>query len=248
MKKRSMLPFLLGIFVATANITVCAEEPINSSPDLSGEFWNMGYDNGADVVYPFLPGTFDVPWEKQTDAENLQYLISSGDNPGAKGLKWWVNSGFDDATKLAYLNTIKNVSRDASLWVINSPLSLEEKSTYFRSHDLRGQGSDVLQWWFENIGNKLTTGQTKKTDAYNYDWYTRSVLNTLEGVKVVTIGTDRYYIGKADLDRNVAAGKITVKTSQWLLDGAPPETAQTVYLYSAASVESLGCKLWNLAE
>lgn len=130
---------------------------------------------------------------------------------------------------------------------MNSALSLEEKSTYFRSHDLRGHGSDVLLWWFENIGSGLTTEQTKKTDSNNYEWYTRSVLNTLEGVEVVTIGEDRYYIAKADLEENIAAGKITTTSKRVWIDGAP-ESAWTVYFYSAPSVKSLGCKLWNLAE
>lgn len=238
---------LLCLLLSGISINVCAAEPADASDNLEEEVWDLGYDNGADTVYPFLPATFNIPWDKQTDAENLQYLIASGDAPGAEGLKWWVNSGFDDATKLAYLNTIENTSREASLWVMGSALSLEEKSTYFRSHDLRGQGSDVLLWWFDNIGSKLTTGQTRKTDAYNYSWYTRSVLNTLEGVEVITIGEDRYYIAKADLDRNIAAGNIATKTKTLWWEGAR-ENAWTAYFYSAASVESLGCKLWNLAE
>ena len=247
-KARSIIAgSLLFTLLSGISITVCATEPADTSENAEEEFRDPGYDNGADVVYPFLPATFNVPWDKQTDAENLQYLLASGDAPGAEGLKWWVNSGFDDATKLAYLNTLKNVSRDTSLWVINSSLSPEQKSAYFRSHDLRGQGSDVLLWWYDNIGSKLTTGQTRKTDANNYEWYTRSVLNTLEGVEVVTIGEDRYYIAKADLDRNIAAGKIEVKTKTLWWEGAP-ESAWTAYFYSAASVESLGCKLWNLAE
>ncbi|MCI8453309.1 MAG: hypothetical protein HFE84_01645 [Lachnospiraceae bacterium] len=249
--RKKAVSILVGILLCTLlsgiSITVCAAEPTDTSSSLEEESWDLGYDNGADMVYPFLPSTFNVPWDKQTDEENLQYLIDSGDAPGAEGLKWWVNSGFDDVTKLTYLNTIKNTGRDASLWVIGSALSLEEKSTYFRSHDLRGQGSDVLLWWFDNIGSKLTTEQTRKTDAHNYEWYTRSVLNTLEGVEVVTIGESRYYIAKADLDKNIAAGNITTKTKTVWWEGAP-ENAWTVYLYSAASVESLGCKLWNLAE
>ncbi|WWR15744.1 hypothetical protein V1224_14915 [Lachnospiraceae bacterium JLR.KK008] len=249
--RKKVISLIAGIMFCTlfsgVSITVRATEPADTSSEFEDDSWDPGYDNGADTVYPFLQSTFNVPWDKQTDEENLQYLIASGDTPGAEGLKWWVNSGFDDATKLAYLNTIKNTSRDTSLWVMNSSLSLEEKSTYFRSHDLRGHGSDVLLWWFDNIGNKLTTEQTRKIDSYNYEWYTRSVLNTLEGVEVVTIGEGRYYIAKADLDRNTAAGNITTKTKTLWWEGAP-ESAWTAYFYSAASVESLGCKLWNLAE
>ena len=248
--RKKMLSAIAGIllYISLSGVspTVCAAEPLDAEA-LDGESWDMGYDNGADVVYPFLPAKFNVPWDKQTDEENLQYLIASGDSPGAEGLKWWVNSSFDDATKLAYLNTISNTGRDSSLWVMNSALSLEEKSTYFRSHDLRGHGSDVLLWWFENIGSGLTTEQTKKTDSNNYEWYTRSVLNTLEGVEVVTIGEDRYYIAKADLEENIAAGKITTTSKRVWIDGAP-ESAWTVYFYSAPSAKSLGCKLWNLAE
>ena len=105
----------------------------------------------------------------------------------------------------------------------------------------------MLLSWFDNIGSKLTTGQTRKTDAYNYSWYTRSVLNTLEGVEVITIGEERYYIAKDDLDRNIAAGNVAIKTETQWWEGAR-ENAWTAYFYSAASVESLGCKLWNLAE
>ena len=66
-------------------------------------------------------------------------------------------------------------------------------------------------------------------------------------MEVITIGEDRYYIAKADLDRNIAAGNIATKTKTLWWEGAR-ENAWTAYFYSAASVESLGCKLWNLAE
>ncbi len=129
-------------------------------------------------------------WDTATDEQKLTYLTSE-DKPDNDALTWWVNSSFEDAVKFQYLDGVSKTGTQSSMWVI--------------------------QWWWTYVGSLLTTAQTTKTDAYNYETDLRSTTHSLHMVNVVEKGSEKYYIAAADLSACLANGSIRESVSYYTL-------------------------------
>lgn len=182
-------------------------------------------------------------WDTATEEQKLAYLTSE-DEPDNDALTWWVASAYEDAVKFQYLNGVKKTGTQSSLWVIQSSFPLEDKVQYFRTHEIRYNSLEVIQWWWTYVGSLLTTDQTTKTDAYNYETYMRATTHKLSMVDVVQKGEEKYYIAAFDLQACLDNGSIYERVSYYTLgDDVQREFSQ---YYLSGSPADTGCVLWSL--
>ena len=182
-------------------------------------------------------------WDTATDQQKLTYLTSE-DKPDNDALTWWVNSAYDDATKFQYLNGVSKTGTQSSMWVIQSPLPLEDKVSYFHTHEIRHNSPEVIQWWWTYVGSLLTTDQTTKVDAYNYETYLRSTTHSLNMIDVVEKGEEKYYILSTDLQTCLANGTIYESVSYYTMGDDIQREFSRYYL--KGSPADTGCMLWSL--
>lgn len=189
--------------------------------------------------------TVSFAWDTATEQQKLTYLTSE-DKPDNDALTWWVNSAYDEATKFQYLNGVSKTGTQSSLWVIQSGIPLADKVSYFRTHEIRYNSPDVIQWWWTYVGSLLTTDQTTKVDAYNYETYLRATTHSLRMVNVVEKGEEKYYIAAADLPACLANGSIYESISYYTMgDDIQREFS---HYYLKGSPADTGCMLWSLQE
>ncbi len=187
--------------------------------------------------------TVSFAWDTATEQQKLTYLTSE-DKPDNDALTWWVNSAYDETTKFQYLNGVSKTGTQSSLWVIRSGLPLADKVSYFRTHEIRYNSPEVIQWWWTYVGSLLTTDQTTKVDAYNYETYLRATTHSLHMVNVVEKGEEKYYIAAADLPACLANGSIYESVSYYTMgDDVQREFS---HYYLKGSPADTGCMLWSL--
>ena len=182
-------------------------------------------------------------WDTATDEPKLAYLTSM-EKPDNDALTWWVNSSYDDAVKFQYLNGVSKTGTQSSMWVIQSSLPLADKVSYFRTHEIRYNSPEVIQWWWTYVGSLLTTALTTKVDAYNYETYLRATTHSLHMVNVVEKGSEKYYIAAADLPVCLANGSIYESVSYYTLGDDVQRKFSRYYLNGTP--EAAGCMLWSL--
>ncbi len=187
--------------------------------------------------------TVSFAWDTATEQQKLTYLTSE-DKPDNDALTWWVNSAYGETTKFQYLNGVSKTGTQSSLWVIRSGLPLADKVSYFRTHEIRYNSPEVIQWWWTYVGSLLTTDQTTKVDAYNYETYLRATTHSLHMVNVVEKGEEKYYIAAADLPACLANGSIYESVSYYTMgDDVQREFS---HYYLKGSPADTGCMLWSL--
>ena len=186
---------------------------------------------------------YTIAWDTTTEEQKLLYLTSVTE-PDNDALTWWVNSAYDDATKFQYLNGVTKTGTESSMWVIQSSIPLADKVSYFHTHRIRYNSPEVFQWWWTYVGNVLTTAQTTKTDAYNYESYLRVTTHTTDGLDVISYSEKNYYIATADLQACMDRGIVRTESYSYTW-GGDDWSERTLYYLTVDPLQA-GCKLWSL--
>lgn len=223
----------------------------NAPPYTALDFEREKVSDGIVPLYDGF-GWMETKWRTLSGAQKIEYLVTmaalgeeelGGIDVDADALEWWVNTSYDDMTKYNYLAGIPSTCTASSVWVICASIPQELKIRYFRQHDLRYNSPEVHRWWFDNVGNPLTTEETAWQDARNYEWYRRTSNNSTSTTEIVHVGDKRYYISKEDLDRAISEGKIEVE--EWMHYMMDSPNGFVMNHYYAKSTD-IGCKLWSV--
>ena len=96
---------------------------------------------------------------------------------------------------------------------------MENKVQYFRTHDIRYTDDNIKNWWWINIGSKLTVENVNPTDSHNWEWYRRALYGSsdcgIEGVYIDGVDGLACYMDSNDIKECVKQGTMRALGNYW---------------------------------
>lgn len=163
---------------------------------------------------------------------------------------WFLNSTkYTTQQKYEICNNIKVSSNIVCYWLLlNEEISVENKVFYFRTHEIRYTDDNIKNWWWINIGSKLTVADVNSTDSHNFEWYRRALYNSSMNnkVEIVYIGSKdegRCYMDTDDIAECVRKGTIRVQDYRYRTGNGPVNVVKNYYSLVGYNT---GYMMWKL--
>ena len=238
-----------------------AEDAIAGGEKQTGQRIDSYEQRDGKIRYSPEPNTIGEPVSLAnfTDEQKLQILMEI-DNRwdfDADLVDWWIAFPCDDQMKYNYFISRESVvfSRTACNWIINNDnFTMEQKVQYIRSRDFWGcDYLDIMNWWYVNVGQPLSSYETKNIDARNYEQYLRlsyldkyGVFNMYQIEVVYTSDKAKsFYILKEDCQKAVAEGLIKGEVHYYSICDSTDYHAMTFYTTDNYDGVAKKYKIWN---
>ncbi len=261
--KRNILKILiiaLCIFIVQSDKVYAYNEPVSGDEEEQDPDYDPYEERNGQIFYRTAPDAeLDyVPIASLTDEQKLQRLmeINTQWEFDADLIDWWIAFPCDDQMKYNYFVTREDVvfSKTTCNWVINNEnFTMEQKVAYIRSRDFwYSDCLEILKWWYVNAGEPLSSYETTKLDASNYEQYMRMIYEEKYGkynpdvIECVSTldKSKRFYMSREDFNKALAEGMIQTKTIKFGIAGS---TLSPTNLYYTSNYDAIAkkYKIWN---
>lgn len=227
---KKLLLFMLGItlmfgskFSSQAAYEYDAPETVDGSAMVK-EIW----------VYPggVLEGYTSRILSKLSETEIETYFWQAYEDVDYKSdidadlWNWFLNSPkYTTQQKYEICNSTCATSNILYYWLLlNEEISVENKVQYFRTHDIRYTDDNIKNWWWINIGSKLTVENVNLIDSHNWEWYRRAIYNGEANLEVVYIGSrdgGTCYMDANDIEECIKQGTIRAENFAYSIGNGP---------------------------